>query len=109
MPEKEPTIEHEPNPEKKREIPEAEQNFSEKQEETFDIPEEGKKEIRRKKEEEKEKQEAYKEEIEELVALAKEKGFSKAYKKAKKLSNKNNDSIIIDRFHDRLSQEDLND
>ena len=108
MPEKEPTIEYEPNPEKKREIPEVENNFSKEEEDDREIPEKGKREIKKKKREEEEKEEAYKKEIDELVNLAKEKGFSKAYKKAKKLSKKKS-AIIIDRFHDRLSQEDLDE
>ena len=105
MPEKEPTFEYEPNPEKGNEIPET-KNISET--EPTELPEEGKREIKKKKEEEREKEKAYSKEVKELVSLAKEEGFSKAYKKAKKLSKKKS-AIIIDRFHDRLSQEDLDE
>ena len=108
MPEKEPTIEHESNPEKNIEIPESEDSFSKEGEKKIESPEKGKKEIKKKRKEEKEKKEAYKEEVDDLVGMAKEEGFSKAFKKAKKLSKKKS-SIIIDRFHDRLSQEDLNE
>ena len=83
--ENEPKIEYEPNPEKresKLEIPEAERKKEESKERVAESKSD--KEIERKKEEVKEKKEAHKEEVEELVSMAKEKGFSKALKRAKK-------------------------
>jgi len=100
MQEKEPKIEYEPSYEKpekssdseNREIPERE------------IPEKGIEEIKKKREEEEEKEEAYKDELDELVETFKEKGFSEANKKAKKMSKKKGGAVIIDRFHDKVSQ-----
>ena len=109
MIENEPKIEYEPNPEKREggvEIPETEDidNESDKSEE--EVVE--KEEVKKKKEEIVEKKEAHEKEVEELISIAKEKSFSKALKRAKKLSKKKS-AIIIDRFHDRLSQEEIDD
>lgn len=110
MSEKEPTIEYESNPEAKKGIPkDNEEKLKQEEKKKRKIPEEAKKEIKKKKKEEKEKEEAYKKEVDDLVEIAKKEGFSKAFKKAKKLDKKRNDSLIIDRFHDRLAQENLDD
>ncbi len=103
MQEKEPTIEYEPNPEKKREIPEIKNNYSAKEINKDNLKEE-RVEFERKKKERKEKEVAYKKEIQGLIDLAEKEGFSKAQKRAEKMSKKKG-SIIIDLFHDRYSQE----
>lgn len=110
MSEKEPTIEYESNPENKTEIPkDKKEKYEKKKSQKKEIPEKAKKEIKKKKKEEKEKEEAYKKEVDQLVEIAKNEGFTKAFKKAKKLDKRRNDSLIIDRFHDRLAQENLDD
>lgn len=108
MAEKEPTIEYEPQPEKDKETPES--KSPEKESRPDPEYRQKKKDSDKKKEKEiEEKKTAYKEEINQLIDLAKQEGFSEAYKKAKKMSKEKDDSIIIDLFHDRLSQENLDD
>lgn len=101
MIEKEPTIEYESNSERSKEIPKDENLEEEKR---VIEPQHSQERDEKKIAELAEKEKFYKEEVEKLVEMAKEEGFEKAFKKAKKLSKKEKSSIIIDLFHDRFSE-----